>query len=56
MRKRIQAEREMTLKFDEVENLCKLESVTAALPEDPRYPAWVEGIAYMIDRVSTVTV
>jgi len=44
MRKRIQAEREMTLKFDEVENLCKLESVTAALPEDPRYPAWVEDV------------
>ncbi|CAD7945206.1 unnamed protein product [Amoebophrya sp. A120] len=42
MRKRISAEREMTLKFDEVEHLCLLSSITEVPPEDKKYPSWIE--------------
>lgn len=34
----------MSLKYEEVEELCKLKSITECIPEDPRFPMWVEDL------------
>ena len=51
---RISAEREMTLKFDEVEELCKLSSIEEVPMDeerevtDSKYPEWISGTTTII--------